>query len=266
MFGMGLGQFGFARSAIGAAIAAFNPASLFAAGQQGAWYDPSDFASMFQDSAGTVPVTATTQPVGRINDKSGRANHATQATAAARPILQQDAGGRYYLAFDGVDDNLATAAIPFTTDKMSIFTGVLKAVSTVLVIAELSANTNTNTGSFYLVSGANFESLGRGDATVVGGQATSIASATPDTAVITATHDIAGDLSTIRRNAVAGTNGIADKGLGNFGNHPLYIGSRAGAGFFFNGRMYSMIVRGAASSAQEITDAETYVNSKTGAF
>ena len=67
--------------------AGFSPASLFAAGEQGVWYDPSDFSTMFQDSAGTTPVTAVEQPLGRILDKSGNNNHATQATSASRPVL-----------------------------------------------------------------------------------------------------------------------------------------------------------------------------------
>ena len=50
--------------------AAFSPASLFAAGESGYWLDPSDFSTMFQDSAGTTPVTATGQTVGLILDKS----------------------------------------------------------------------------------------------------------------------------------------------------------------------------------------------------
>lgn len=65
----------------------FLPAALFAAGEQGAWYDPSDLSTMFQDSAGTTPVTAVEQPVGKILDKSGRDNHATQATPASCPVL-----------------------------------------------------------------------------------------------------------------------------------------------------------------------------------
>ncbi len=44
--------------------------ALFANSEQGAWYDPSDFSSMFQDSTGTTPVTAVGQPVGLILDKS----------------------------------------------------------------------------------------------------------------------------------------------------------------------------------------------------
>lgn len=49
---------------------AWTPAALFASGEQGVWYDPSDFSTMFQYSAGTTPVTAVGQPVGLILDKS----------------------------------------------------------------------------------------------------------------------------------------------------------------------------------------------------
>jgi len=45
-------------------------ASLFANGEQGAWYDPSNLSTLFQDSAGTTPVTALAQPVGLMLDKS----------------------------------------------------------------------------------------------------------------------------------------------------------------------------------------------------
>lgn len=43
---------------------------LFANGEQGFAYDPNDLGTMFQDAAGTVPVTAAGQPVGLILDKS----------------------------------------------------------------------------------------------------------------------------------------------------------------------------------------------------
>ena len=51
-------------------IAAFTPLSLFSGGAKGAWYDPSDYSTLFQDSAGTTPVTAVEQPVGLMLDKS----------------------------------------------------------------------------------------------------------------------------------------------------------------------------------------------------
>lgn len=69
-------------------VGGFNPATLFSAGEQGVWYDPSDLSTLFQDSAGTIPVTALEQPVGRILDKSGRGNHATQSTNTSfRPVV-----------------------------------------------------------------------------------------------------------------------------------------------------------------------------------
>lgn len=42
---------------------------------------------LFQDSAGTTPVTAYEQPVGRIVDRSGRGNDIIQATSTKRPTL-----------------------------------------------------------------------------------------------------------------------------------------------------------------------------------
>ena len=65
----------------------FNPLSLFAANEPGVWYDPSDLTTLFQDAAGTTPVTAVEQPVGRMLDKSGNGAHASQATATSRPVL-----------------------------------------------------------------------------------------------------------------------------------------------------------------------------------
>lgn len=92
------------------ALAAEFPAPLFAGGVAGAWYDPSDLSSMWQDSAGTTPA-AVDQPVGKILDKSGNGHHATQATAGWRPMLRQDGGGHYYLEFDGVDDRIHAPSV-----------------------------------------------------------------------------------------------------------------------------------------------------------
>jgi len=85
----------------------WSPLSLFMDGSQGLWLDVQDLSTLFQDAAGTTPVTAPGQPVGLIRDKSGRGNHLSQATSSAKPILRQDAGGRYYLEPDGVDDLLS---------------------------------------------------------------------------------------------------------------------------------------------------------------
>ena len=66
---------------------AFDVASLFSAGEQGWVYDPSNLSSLFQDAAGTTPVTAMEQPVGLQLDLSGRGNHRRQTTSANRPVV-----------------------------------------------------------------------------------------------------------------------------------------------------------------------------------
>jgi hypothetical protein len=181
-----------------------------------------------------------------------------------------------YLKFDGVDDSMATGSISFTsTDKMGVFAGVRKVNDTASMMTELSVASSSNVGSWHLVSGNDtgalgtvngYTSLARGSAAAATTQTGQISQGAPDTAVIAVTHDIAGDLSTLRRNGVAGTNGTGDKGTGNFGNYPIYIGRRGGSSLPLNGRIYGLVVRGAASDATQISNTETYLNTKTKAY
>jgi hypothetical protein len=85
----------------------WSPDQLFNLGEVGVWYDPSDLSTLFTDTAGTTPVTAAGDAVARINDKSGRGNHATQATLAARPIyaVVPRTGRRNLLTFTEQFDN-----------------------------------------------------------------------------------------------------------------------------------------------------------------
>ena len=54
----------------------------------------------------------------------------------------------------------------------------------------------------------------------------------------------------------------AATGGGNFGNYPLYIGRRNGTSFPFNGRLYSLIIRGTATPDTTIAQVERYLNQK----
>jgi hypothetical protein len=181
---------------------------------------------------------------------------------------------RPYLAFDGMDDSLSTTAINFTaTDKMSVFSGVTKNTDgSAGCVAELSATAITNDGSFALFSsagGAVWYVAGRG--TALGSFACATFTA-PITNTVSSMIDIAQPAlaseliprinTTINQTGASGT----DIGTGNFGNWPLFIGRRNNASLPFNGRLYSLIVRGAASSVTEIADTELWVNARTGAF
>lgn len=242
--------------------------SMFSSGAQGAWYDPSDFSTLFQDSAGTTPVTATGQPVGKILDKSGKGNHATQATATSRPLLQQDGLGYYYLNFDGVDDSLATGNINFTvTDKMTVFAGVQKVSDAATAsLVELSTSSSGNNGTFQVlaptgVSAANIRFSGKGTVAASGTQT----EAANEALVFTGIADIAAPRIASRKNgAYNGSDGAISLGTGTFGTYPLFIGARSGPTLPFNGRLYGLVVVGAAKTDADIALAERYVGSKMG--
>ena len=101
----------------------WHPGWLFRSGAQGAWFDPSDVTTLFQDVAGTVPVMADGDPVALMLDKSGNANHATQPTAAARPTWRT--GGQLaWLEFDGVDDRMVIAGATFPHSALTVCAGM----------------------------------------------------------------------------------------------------------------------------------------------
>ena len=429
--------------------------ALFAANEPGVWYDPSDMSTMFQDAAGTTPVTAVEQPVGRILDKSGRGNHATQTTSTSRPVLSarvnlltktedfasgwvsydssitansttapdgtttassffenaayaehrvlvqnlsavgsipytvsacfkangrssgrilfyrnydgfgasfdlatkttakwvigvgvcdstsivslgngwyrvsatgkgvgpgncifalftsndsgqinysgvatkglyiwgadlrvanvgvglpayqrvntatdyDTAGFPHYLRFDGVDDFLVTNSINFTaTDKMTVFAGVRKLSDAARgMVIELGASVPAYTFQLDapLTAGPDylFASQGSLNSTV-----TATGFASPITNVLSGIGNISGDQSILRVNGTQAASSTTDQGTGKYGNYAMFIGARAGASLWFNGRIYSLVVRGAQSTEQQIIDAEKYVNDKTRAY
>ena len=98
---------------------------IFGNNEQGAWFDPSDLTTLYQDAAGTTPVTADGDPVGLMLDKSGNGNHASQSVAAARPTYRTD-GTLHWLEFDGVDDELVSTVIPYNSGQLSVYAAVRK--------------------------------------------------------------------------------------------------------------------------------------------
>ena len=86
----------------------FTPADLFTGSETGVVYDVSDLSSMNTepDQSGSVPAVG--DEVRFIADKSGGGNHATSPSFAKSPVLRQDGNNKYYLEFDGEDDELIT--------------------------------------------------------------------------------------------------------------------------------------------------------------
>jgi hypothetical protein len=183
---------------------------------------------------------------------------------------------RPYLDFDG-GDGFITASVSFTsTDKATVCCGATKLSDAAYgAILDLSADPASNAGSFAIGASAliggdrqtwSYQGVG-----TVNDFGVARPFAAPNTAVQTLQLDIAQATSATeivgRRNGVAQTlqflNGT-NIGTGNLGNYPMYIGRRNNSTAPFTGYIYSLIVRGVASSASEVGTLESYVASKTG--
>lgn len=227
------------------------------------WYDLSNVATLQQDSAGTIPVAAPGDPIGRIMDISGANNHAVQATASNRPLWQTTFG-----AFDGVDDSWATPTIDFTsTNKITIIAGVRKlSDATTGIITELSININSNNGTFALFGppgpGQTLYAMG-GKGTIIDTRFASGFPA-PISNVVTGFADISAPTVGIRVNGVLISSATNTLGTGTFGNYPLYIGRRGGTAVPFNGNLYGLIILGRLLSTAERAMLEQYMAAKVG--
>ncbi len=250
----------------------FSPNSLFAAGESGDWIDPSDLSKIWQDTAGTTPVTADGQSVQRIDGQRG----IISLRNATNPPLYKTSGGLHWLQFDGTNDGLASnATLDLTgTDEVTVCVGVRKSndLAGGRRVIELSADAGTTNGSLLVTApdsvAANYGFYLRGTA-VAGYRATTFAAGT--TNVLTVNYNISG--ATLADNIAPRVNGqvptltssaAGPAGSGNFGNHTVNVGSRAGTGFYFAGNVYFLLIRGALTSGAQLTNLERLCGQKSG--
>lgn len=101
----------------------FSPLDLFAQGALGAWYDPSDLTTLFQDRARTIPVTAVGQNVGGILDKSGNGLHLSgEGTLPTYQIVD----GKPVIRFIGTGSYSASSAPMYASGKKFMVSAALK--------------------------------------------------------------------------------------------------------------------------------------------
>jgi hypothetical protein len=182
-----------------------------------------------------------------------------------------------YIKPNGSNQFMQTNSINFTaTDKMTVWQGVRKLSDAATGrVAEISVNAAVNAGAFAITApegaASNYGFFLRGDTGYPGYSATTFAA--PVTNVLSVAYDISGaaiaDEIKPRINGATPTLGISaagPAGTGNFGNYPAYFYMRAGSSLPFGGNDYGSIARGAASTAAQITNGETYINTLTKAY
>jgi hypothetical protein len=248
------------KSIMAAKSGAWSPVRMFSQGEKGAWYDASDFSTMFQDSAGTTPVTAVGQPVGLIRDKSGNGNHLLQAVAAKRPVLEQ-VGSGFALRFTAANLSSMSTAGMVVTGGVDVFTcvGQRRATNAALgVMFESSSAYAANPGSWRITSpnsaanNAGFATNNTNAVTVV------------STGILNnVNYALSGRVKAVGAPTVISTktdknnwvDTVADVGASNYGNFILFVGARNNVSSYFNGHLFSTIIRFTAETTNADADA-----------
>lgn len=245
-------------------------AALFRPAGRTGWRYPLTLGTVFQDVAGTIPVTEPGQPVRRkLSDLTG--NHATQSVSLNAPTWQLDDDGLPYLAYNGSNSSMATASFAWGSDKATVCVGVRKnsdAGGFGVVLGFGNALNGTTPGEFAVVApdatgqpNYAFRSIGTSQ-----GAAVATGFAAPITSVVTGIGDISGDRATIRVNGAQVAQNSTNQGDGNYGTQQLFWGGRNGNSLFFNGREYPSIGINAALTASELAMVEAWVTARTGAL
>jgi hypothetical protein len=192
--------------------------------------------------------------------ETGSSATAYQKVGLTSDVTESGKRDCWGLLADGSDDSLITTSVDFSsTDKMTVMAGLRKLSDAALgVVCELSVNQENNNGTFSLFTPDSTATSGQNGFYAKG---TSLRSArtviaAPNTSVYTGAASISDDSTVLRRNGNVAESTALDLGTGNYGNYSLYIGSRAGTSFRFNGILYTLIVRGAATPTGTIADFE----------
>lgn len=172
-----------------------------------------------------------------------------------------------YLRFDGVDDFLQTANVDFSGTGVVTMATAYRKLSDAAVgeIFALSGSPTASSGTFgfYTPESANGTAaavfFARGASSIISGQRLGAA---PISCVAGGWVSISMPYMRYRINQGSSLTSSAATGGGNFGNYPLYIGRRSGTSFPFNGRLYSLLVRGTATPDATIAQVERHLNQK----
>lgn len=251
-----------------------SPATFFGSGEAGMVWDLADSTTLFQDIAGTTPVTAAGQTVGRVLDKSGNNNHWTAAADnTTRPTYQVDGDGKPYLSFDGSND-LLIAATPFASTGNRLWTAIfgLYAATQASSRTLLSINSGSNSQPISILQSATtttgIQQFSRNDSGS-GAVGPTLAGMLDSTKRVLTSIMRGGNATASSRNAASrpsggGSGAYTDAAIGTWGG--TFSPTRAGLGgqvgptpgSYFNGRIYSGFVINRVLTESEIKQGEDW--------
>jgi len=233
---------------------AFDPADVFATGRKGVFYDFTDAANLFTDSARTTPVAIATDLIGSATDLSGNGYHAAQA-GAIRPAWNN---GR--AEFTSGDFLKATGVDFSGTDVVTIVAAVYKEVgASTRYICEHGSNAGSEPGVTMTASpfsnASGFGVTSRGTALASANNAPN--SPPPLYAVVTGIYRVSTDTCVLRVNGSVAEIATTDQGTGTYQNADLYVNAGAdGTNFWFGSNQYKLLAIDKELLEDDLNDVE----------
>ena len=234
--------------------------ALFGAGEQGAFYIPKPVVNgaqaLFQDSAGTVPVTADGDPVVLMIDQSGNGNHATQNVSASRPIYRTD-GTLHWLGGGGVDDFMRSTTVNFVMEASSTLVAGRQNTMGLRGIFKVGNGSLSSNDEYILIrpsstSGANTSTVGN----------TYSFGVDADINFLTELHHNATKLDYVLDGSIV--NSVS----GSFGSiaatNDIVLLSSLSSQQYFNGRFYGAILRAPEMTAKDKVLSRQYLANLSG--
>jgi hypothetical protein len=241
------------------------PSQILISSSPGFAFDVSNISSLWQDAAGTIPVTEPGDPVARVDDVSSQGNHALQADTNKQPTYQIDVNGNAYLDFDGVDDFLQVSALNLSgaTSGLLLVAFARDTYAADVLLEHTTIYTGTPGAFLANVTGAGVVAF-----SMQGTSTNSSAAATPgavpgpfvaSTFLDTAAPTAAAAFADSKLNGAAfGSPATANPTSPGFVNADLFIAARAGTGLFLDGRLYGAVVRAGSVTANQKAALEGY--------
>jgi hypothetical protein len=225
---------------------------------------PLEYGSMFQDRAGTTPVTESGQLVGRVLDAGPGGYHAEAVSDAARGIFR-DVGGFRYVEFNGINTDYRTENFASPKAGFQALAGLeveaLTGPSEARSVFALSINALNRAGIAIRASGLAAASQLHSNLRLNGGTLFQpvITSAFTVGEAFIATGIHSGTVLSVQKNAAAPVTTAADVGATEGVLSPLLLT----AGFPM--RFYGGIFRkGADLTADQLAYAQTWLADRTG--
>jgi len=231
---------------------AYDPLALFANGEPGAWYDPSDLSTLFQDVDGAIPVTADGQPVGLVLDKSGNGYNCYQTIASKKPVYRI-VEGLPSLEFDGIDDFLSVHSQATLPEQGSFLIG------TSFTLVDKSQSNEQGLVSQYVYTDGRYivrfsPGSYNGLADIfLGGMASQPKPTVnkTDTAIVRREGDVHSLSLKSGTSSLESSRGITQT--------TLRIGTSTGFTSYLNGNIYGFVLRHGSSNEHEVTGTEEYL-------